>query len=244
MRIPNQLRELCQNIPTSSYNPDFGFDTFHTNSPQKRERAQVHLTEERKLSLLTFFKTLLYSRNLLVLTYIRFASSFTFAFFTTLFAIHAENSLLLIPTLIFFLLGIRGITSTLSRIPSGRLADKTGYKRPTILAFTLLTLVHLTFSETRNVNILTFAMIIYGAAQGLGAVIEWTMLAEYAPSETRNIATAYLSTIFNIGSALGAVTAGALAIFFNIQTIFKIASIITLTGAFSIALTQTSDKGK
>lgn len=84
-------------------------------------------------------------------------------------------------------------------------------------------------------------MILYGIAHGMRAVTEWTMLADYTPSETANIATAYLSTIFNIGSALGAITAGALAIFLTIPTIFKLASIITLTGVFAVTLMQTSE---
>jgi len=68
------------------------------------------------------------------------------------------------------------------------------------------------------------------------------MLADYAPSESANIATAYLSTMVNIGSALGAITAGALTMFLNVPTIFKLASIITLTGVFAVALIRTRDK--
>lgn len=122
------------------------------------------------------------------------------------------------------------------------LADKIGYKWPIVLVFTILTLAYFTISETANISVLILAMIFYGIAHGIRAVTEWTMLADYTPSETANIATAYLSTIFNIGSALGAITAGALAIFLSIPTIFKLVSIITLTGAFAVTLIQTSDK--
>lgn len=127
----------------------------------------------------------------------------------------------------------------LSRIPSGKLADKIGHKIPIITAFTLLTITFLTISETNNIYLLIFAMIIYGIAHGMRAVAEWSMLGDYAPSEAGNIATAYLSTIFNVGAALGAVVAGALSIVFNIQTIFKLAAIIILPGAFAVNLTKT-----
>jgi len=85
-------------------------------------------------------------------------------------------------------------------------------------------------------------MIIHGLAHGMRAVTEWTMLGDCAPSESVNVATAYLSAIFDIGQALGAITAGALALVLNIPTIFKLASLITLAGALFVTLIQTSDK--
>ena len=127
----------------------------------------------------------------------------------------------------------------ISRIPSGKLADRIGYKTPIILAFTLITLAFLTISQTSNIHLLILAMIIYGAAHGTRAVTEWSMLGDYAPTEAATIATAYLSTTFSIGEALGAITAGALTIIFNTPTIFKIAALITLTGALAINLTKT-----
>jgi MFS family permease len=191
-------------------------------------------------SLLTSFKTIFSSRNMLILTYLRLTFSFTYAFFITLFAIYAENTLFLLPSLIALLFGIRGLTNMLSRIPSGKLADKIGYKTPAILAFTLLTLAFLTISQTNNIYFLILAMIIYGTAHGIRAVAEWSMLSDYAPSEAATVATAYLSTMFSVGAALGAVTAGALTLILDTPTIFKLASIITLTGALAINLTKKS----
>ena len=208
----------------------------------RHKSPQAHSTEKRNPSILTSLKTIISSRNLLILTYLRLTFSFTYAFLITLFAVYAESNLLLVPSLIALLFGIRGTTNTLFRIPSGKLADKIGYKWPIVLAFTILTLAYFTISETANISVLILAMILYGIAHGIRAVTEWTMLADYTPSETANIATAYLSTIFNIGSALGAITAGALAIFLSIPTIFKLASIITFTGAFAVTLIQTSDR--
>jgi predicted MFS family arabinose efflux permease len=207
----------------------------------RHESPRARSTEKRNPSILTSLKTIISSRNLLILTYLRLTFSFTYAFLITLFAVYAESNLLIVPSLIALLFGIRGTTNTLFRIPSGKLADKIGYKWPIVLAFTILTLAYFTISETASIYVLILAMIFYGIAHGMRAVTEWTMLADYTPSETANIATAYLSTIFNIGSALGAITAGALAIFLSIPTIFKLASIITLTGVFAVTLIQTSE---
>jgi MFS family permease len=181
---------------------------------------------------------------MLILSYLRLTFSFTYAFFITLFALYAEKLFSPLPetaiaSLVALLFGIKGVTNMLSRFPSGKLTDRIGHKWPLILAFTLLTITFLTISETGNIHLLILSMITYGAAHGMRAVTEWSMLGEYAPTEAATIATAYLSTMFNVGSALGAVAAGALTIILNTQTIFKLASIITLTGALAVNLTKT-----
>lgn len=205
----------------------------------RRESSYVSDHKKTSPSLLESLQAIFSSRNMLVLSYLRLTFSFTNAFFITLFALHAEKNLLLTASLIALFFGIKGITNMLSRIPSGKLTDKVGYKWPIILAFTLLTIAFLTISETDNIFLLAFSMIMYGAAHGMRAVTEWSMLGEYAPSETGNIATAYLSTMFNVGAALGAVTAGAFSMILNIQTIFKLASIIIVSGTFAINLIKT-----
>jgi predicted MFS family arabinose efflux permease len=209
-----------------------------------RRRSPPHTSSPRKAdpSLLTSLKAIISSRNMLILSYLRLTFSFTYAFFITLFAIYAESTLLLLPTFISLLFAVKGATNMLSRFPSGKLADKISHRWPLILAFTLLTITFLTISETGNIHLLILSMVIYGAAHGIRAVTEWSMLGECVPSEAGNVATAYLSTIFNVGSALGAVAAGALTVIFNTQTIFKLASIITLSGVLVVNLTKTKSK--
>ena len=176
------------------------------------------------------------SREILVLSYLRLVFSFTNAFFITFFAIHAEENLILSSSLIALLFGIKGAADMISRMPSGKLTDKIGYKYPIIIAFVTLTVAFLVFSDTNNLYLLTLAMVLYGAAHGTRAVAEWSMLGDYAPFEARNVATAYLSTIFNVGAAFGAVVAGALTILIDIPSIFKLASIIIFSGAIVVTL--------
>lgn len=178
------------------------------------------------------------SRNIQVLTYLRLVFSFTNAFLITFFAIHAEENLLISLSLIALLFGIKGATNMLSRIPSGKLADRIGHKYPITIAFILLTIAFLTISETSNIYLLAFAMIIYGAAHGMRAVAEWSMLGDYAPLEVGNVATAYLSTMFSVGAAFGAVVAGILSITIDIPSIFKLASIVVFSGAIIVNLTR------
>lgn len=204
----------------------------------RHKNPEARLHDKKAPNLLVSLKTLATSRNLLILTYLRLIFSFTYAFFIVLFAVYAETTLLLVPSVIALLFGIRGATNMLSRIPSGKVVDKIGYKWPIILGFTMLALANFVISETANISLLILAVIIYGTAHGIRAVTEWTMLADLTPSEIANVATAYLSTIFNIGSALGAVTAGALSLLFSIKTAFQIASIIVLTGTVAVATLQ------
>ena len=198
-------------------------------------------TKEENSSLLVSLKDIASSRNMLVLSYLRLVVSFTNAFFFTLFAVHAENNLLLVPSLIALLFGVRGITNMLSRIPSGKLVDKIGYRWPIALAFIMLSITYFTISKTENIYLLVLAIVVYGLAHGMRAVTEWSLLGDLTQSRTRNVATSYLSTIFSVGTALGAIVAGTLSIILNIQTIFKLASLITLTGFLAVTLIKTSD---
>lgn len=206
----------------------------------RRRDSYVEPFNEENTSFLAFLKDAGHSRNILVLSYLRLVFSFTNAFFLTLFAVYAENSLLLVPSMIALMFGVKGLTSMLSRIPSGRLADKIGCRWPIFLAFTMLTIVYLILSEAWSAYLLFFAMAIYGLAHGMRAVSEWSLLGESASLGSRNIATAYLSTMFNVGAAIGGIVAGALSISMDIGTIFKLASIITLTGGISVSLITAS----
>jgi len=208
----------------------------------RHEGSRVFSHEKTSQTLSGSLRAIISSRNMLVLSYLRLIFSFTYAFLITLFAVHAQENLLLTSSLIALFFGINGATNMLSRIPSGKLTDKVGYKFPIILAFALLAVAFLTISETNSIFFLICAMVIYGVAHGVRAVAEWSTLGDCAPSEASNIATAYLSTMFNVGEALGAVAAGALSILFNIQAIFKLASLVVFTGVFTVTLIPKSDK--
>jgi MFS family permease len=154
----------------------------------------------------------------------------------TFFAVHAENNLLLSSSIIATLFGIKGAFNLISRIPSGKLTDRIGHKYPIVIAYTLLAIAFLLFSETSNLYLLAFAMIIYGAAHGMRAVAEWSLLGDSAPAEIRNIAAAYLSSLFNVGAAFGGVIAGSLSIIIDFQPMYKLASLIVLSGVILLIL--------
>lgn len=188
--------------------------------------------ESRRVSTIRSMRSFVFSRNMLVLSYLRLTFSFTNAFILTLFAVYASESLILTSSLIAVLFGIRGVTNTMFRFPAGVLFDRIGYKMPLGLAFLLLTLVNFIISESGNLYILSFAMAIYGLGHAMRAVSEWSLLGMSTPPEISGVATAYLSTMFDVGEALGAITAGALSLILPIPNVFKFASLILLSGTF------------
>jgi len=158
--------------------------------------------------------------------------SFTNAFVITLFALYASEGLLFSPSMIATLFGVKGITNMIFRFPSGKLSDRIGHRIPLIVSFSLLAVSYLAISECAEFSMLSIAMAVYGLAHGMRAVTEWSLLGESAPSGTSSIATAYLSTMFSIGEALGALVSGVVSLVIPIQTIFRVASLVILPSAF------------
>ena len=154
--------------------------------------------------------------------------AFTNAFFLTLFAVYAANSLLFTSSMIALLFGIRGFLNTILRIPAGQFADRVGYKVPLSSAFFLSAVVFCLISVVETFPILVLVMAVYGVSHGIRAVVEWTLLATSTPHSLRAPVSAYAETMINMGDFLGAVTAGALSIVFPIPTIFKLGALVLL----------------
>jgi predicted MFS family arabinose efflux permease len=132
----------------------------------------------------------------------------------------------------------------LCRIPFGRLADKVGYKIPIVSAFITLALSYLAISETTSTPILILAMVIHGLGHGMRIVPEFVALGDSTVPEMKNVAMAYITTILEVGTAVGAITAGTMTIFLDTPTILKLASITALTGSFAAVLMQASGRPK
>ena len=174
------------------------------------------------------FKKIIFSRNILVVSYLRITFFFTGAFFITLWAVYASESLLFTPSLIALFFGIKGITNTVFRVPTGRFSDRVGYKVPLLLSYSSLVVVFYAFSKFENVYFLFGVMTVYGIVHAIRAVSEWTLLGVSAPPKLRGIAAAYLSTMSNIGMTLGAIAAGALALVYTMPEIFQLAALICI----------------
>ena len=187
---------------------------------------------EVRFSLTASLRNIITSRNVLILSFLRLIFSLTNSFFITLFAVYASENLLLTSSLIATLFGVKGVTNTIFRFPSGRLSDRIGHKIPLVASYTALTIVYLLIAESKDFYLLIFVMILYGLAHATRAVTEWSLLGYTTSQQISGVATAYLSTMFNVGEALGAVTSGILTLTLSTESIFKLASIITIPGIF------------
>lgn len=187
-------------------------------------------------------KVVVSSRNVLILSVIRFIFSFSKQFFETLFAIYAVNQLLFTPSLVAILLTFRGAANALTRIPSGKLSDRFGRKKPILLAHTLLILTYLTISGTQSFHLLALAMVAFGIAWAMRAVNEWALLGDSVPPGVGAVATGYLQSTFSLGGAVGAMIAGAAAQFLSTPTIFKIAALMILPAMVAIGAAKPNQR--
>jgi len=222
--------------------PFFGLVPLFVGRKRFRWRNGAKIPEKEHLGVLESLKEIVSSKNILILSYLRVAFSFTNAFFVTLFAVYASDDLLLTSSSIALLFGAKGIMNMVSRVPSGKLADKIGTQQPLLAAFGILTAAYFLISETESIPLLFVAMGAYGAAHGMRAVIEWASLRENVPSRISNLATAYLSTVFNVGDALGSVVCGALSLVLTFRDIFKLASFIVASGVVAALLIRPAEK--
>lgn len=169
-----------------------------------------------------------HSRGLRILTALRLCFAITIGIFITYFVVYAEGKLLFAPFLIAFLLGVRGAADMCLRIPVGRLIDKVDCKIFILIGVITLAVVYFLLSFVTDLYLLIGIMFLYGASLSLRVVAEWTMVAKNSSSNMRNLTAAYLSTIYYIGSGIGAILGGALATFLEIPFLFTISSIILM----------------
>ncbi len=175
-------------------------------------------------------KVFLLRRNTVIVTYGRFVFSTGLNILMTLFAVYAVNDLGFTPSLATLLLGVRGITNTLIRIPSGIIGDRIGRKKPILFAYLLVFLAYLAVSEARDPLVLALALGAIGFGWGMRAVSEWGVVMEEMPPGIRELANASLFIVFDIGGAFGSSLAGLGAEIMPIPNVFKIASMIVFSG--------------
>jgi MFS family permease len=116
---------------------------------------------------------------------------------------------------------------------------------PAVYAFfftTLLTAVLLLLSRVVNPVTIGFVMFLYGVAHGMRAVSEWSFLGDVVSSENLSISNFYFSSVFDLGSALGATFAGSATTVMSTPDILSVASIVVASSIFVIAFTKTPQK--
>ena len=176
------------------------------------------------------------------LTYGRFTFAVMMAIIVTLYPIYAVNSLKIAPAVYALFFTVRGLANTLARLPTGRISDMIGRKKPLITSFILLSAVLILFSKVVNPVTIGFVMFLYGIAHGMRAVSEWSFLGDMVSSENRSLSNFYFSSVFDLGSALGATFAGSATMVMSTPDILRITSILVASSSLVIAFTKTPKK--
>ena len=230
---------LSSMIPLFTFLVYIGLLKTETMSRQLSREARKEPVNKSSWSSLMEIVTI---RSVQALTYSRFAFAVSLSFITTLYAVYAVNSLYIAPAVYALLYSLRGLANTVSRLPTGRISDTIGRKKPLLLSFILLTGVFLLFSEARDPVMIGFTMFLYGTAHGIRAVSEWAFFADTVLPENRTLANSYFHSVFDLGLALGATFAGSAAMVVSTPTILKGAAVLMSSSVIVIALTQISRK--
>lgn len=121
---------------------------------------------------------------------------------------------------------IRAVFTTLLHVPSGKISDRIGGRKPAMLSYIFVAVVFYLFSETKSLIAFMLIMALYGFAWGLRAVPEVTLLSNLVDKEDGDVGIALLQTMFPIGFLIGPILAGWLALTVSMQTIFNLSSLI------------------
>jgi MFS family permease len=176
------------------------------------------------------------TENVAALSVSRVAFAFTLAFFRTLYPLYVVNDLGLSPAFVPTIFTVYGLLNAFTRLPSGRLSDRIGRKRPLLISILLMVIVNLGFSSARDYTSIGLLAALYGACHGARAVSEWTFLGDSVPSGLRGLANSYFANIFDIGTALGSLIGGILASLMPIPTVFHIAAAVMFINAIITGL--------
>jgi len=172
---------------------------------QKRERGEVP-KEDRRIA--DTFKRILRSRNVIGIGISRMLFSLSSSIINTIFAVWANSELLFTSAMISILFAIRGAANTSIHIPIGRVVDKIGKKNPLLLSFFLVAIAFLIFSVTKNFYIIFIAMVLYGLAWGIRIVPDTAIITESVDLKDRELAFAFMMTMFALGRSIGSFVAG------------------------------------
>jgi len=193
---------------------------------------------ESSISTWTSLKGIMAKRPVQALTYGRLTFSFGMSIITSIYAVYVVNNLGILPSVWSLLYTLRGLSNTLTRIPAGKLSDRIGRKRPLLLSFIILTFVFFLLSEVEGIVMIGVAMLLYGLAHGTRAVSEWAFLGDVVSESDRSLANSYFSSVFSLGTALGASIAGSAAMFMSMATILRVATAFIGSSILAVAFTK------
>jgi predicted MFS family arabinose efflux permease len=164
-------------------------------------------------------RRLVSKRDFVILAFIRTLYSTSNNTFNTLFSLYAVNQLGFEASQVATLFSAMGLANTSIKIPVGALSDRVGRKRMLLVSFTLIILVYVALATFTDYTILAVTVMIFGAAWGSRATVEWAALTSSVTPEVKTLAVGFMENFWDLGAAAGSFLAGLLSGFLPVPTI-------------------------
>lgn len=160
----------------------------------------------------------------------------------TFFPIYGKD-LLITQAAIGTMFAVRGLVSTLGRVPNGIVARILGNRAVMLSALGLEILVMFGIWATESVLWLTVLLALEGLAFGGYLVASQTYIADNIESDVRGAAIGLNATASAIGSTLAPVALGVVASTWGVRTIFPVTGAVLIAG-FTVILISTLAEGR
>jgi predicted MFS family arabinose efflux permease len=167
-------------------------------------------------------------RNFASLSVARIAYAFSMGIFSTIYPVYAVGSLGLTPSLISLLFTFRGVTNVMVRMPAGRLSDRIGRRKPFIFAMALAAAVYALLGTVGSFGPLIVVMSLFGISWGMRIAPAMALVSDSVLDVDRPLALVLFMTMFDIGSAMGALLTGFSSTVLSQQTLLLICAPILL----------------
>lgn len=167
-------------------------------------------------------RALVVNRNVIVLAFIRAMYSTSNNTFQTLFSLYAVTQLGYQANQVAALFSALGVANTAVKIPIGSFSDKVGRKQVLLTTFTIIILVYIALASFTGYATVAVAVVVFGAAWGSRATVEWAALTSLVNSEMKTLAVGFMEGFWDLGAAAGSFLAGVLSGFLPVPTIMLI----------------------
>jgi len=183
-------------------------------------------------------------RNFAALSVGRIAFALSMGVFGTIYPVYAAGSLGFTPSVISLLFSFRGITNVLVRMPTGRLSDRIGRRKPFIIALGLAVVVYALLGTVDGFGPLIVVMALFGISWGMRIAPSMALVGDSVLDVDRPLALVLFMTMFDIGAAVGALLAGFSSTIVSQRTLLMICSPILLVSlVVFIVFSREVDRG-
>jgi predicted MFS family arabinose efflux permease len=184
-----------------------------------------------------------HNRQLLIVSLGNMLTSVAFAgAITTFFPIYGK-SLLITQAAIGTMFAVRGLVSTMGRVPNGIVARILGNRAVMLSALALEIFVMFGIWATESTLWLTIFLAVEGLAFGGYLVASQTFIADHIESDVRGAAIGLNATASAIGSTLAPVVLGVIASTWGVRTVFPVTGAVLIAG-FTVILVSTLAEGR